>query len=46
MRSRRREEKGKEGKEEKNIVDEKGLSLSLIFFVSVEIALPILTFWK
>ena len=45
MRSRRREEKGKE---EKNIVDEKGLSLSLslIFFVSVEIALPILTFWK
>lgn len=43
MRSRGREEKGKE---EKNIVDEKGLSLSLIFFVSVEISLPILTFWK
>ena len=31
MRSRRREEKGKEGKEEKNIVDEKGLSLSLSY---------------
>jgi hypothetical protein len=38
LRSIGREKKGKEGK---NINDEKGLSLSLILSVFVEIALPI-----